>query len=161
MVDRAAEKINRDGIAGENHIEVVAVVRTEPKCRLITLGNPCQPPVGTLWDPVREERVVAPDNTVASNGRRLQIPNQPARAHFAPATVRVHHYPDGELAIFHGPRPLARWPADDPAVDPIIDAAASPAFAPALACGRRGQALLCHPAHSAKTEPKAVNLRAT
>jgi transposase len=62
---------------------------------------------------VHEERVVAPDNTVAWNGRRLQIPPHPARAHFVRAKVRVHHYPDGEIAIFHGPRPLARWKPND------------------------------------------------
>ena len=62
---------------------------------------------------VQEERVVAPDNTVAWNGRRLQIPPHPARAHFVRAKVRVHHYPDGEIAVFHGPRPLVRWKPND------------------------------------------------
>lgn len=62
---------------------------------------------------VQEERVVAPDNTVAWNGRRLQIPPHPARAHFVRAKVRVHHYPDGEIAIFHGPRLLVRWRPND------------------------------------------------
>lgn len=61
---------------------------------------------------IQEERTVAPDNTVAWNGKRLQIPAHPARAHFVKATVRVHEYPDGELAIFHGPRCLARWHQD-------------------------------------------------
>ena len=58
---------------------------------------------------VQEERTVAPDNTVAWNGSRLQIPPHPARAHFVKARVRVHEYPDGEIAIFHGPRCLVRW----------------------------------------------------
>lgn len=58
---------------------------------------------------VQEERVVAPDNTVSSNGRRLQIPAHPSRPHFVRVTVRVHEYPDGALAIFHGPRCLVRW----------------------------------------------------
>jgi len=63
---------------------------------------------------LQEERTVAPDNTVAWNGKRLQIPPHPARAHFVRAKVRVHHYPDGELAIFHGPRCLIRWrPGED------------------------------------------------
>jgi len=61
---------------------------------------------------VHEERVVAPDNTVAWNGRRLQIPPHPARAHFVRAKVRVQSYPDGEIAIFHGPRCLVRWLPD-------------------------------------------------
>jgi transposase len=68
---------------------------------------------------VQDERTVAPDNTVAWNGQRLQIPPHPARVHFVRAKVRVHQYPDGELAIFHGPRCLARWraePADDPSL---------------------------------------------
>ena len=62
---------------------------------------------------VQEERVVARDNTVAWNGQRLQIPPHPARAHFVRAKVRVHHYPDGEIAVFHGPRPLVRWRPDE------------------------------------------------
>ena len=62
---------------------------------------------------------MAPDNTVAWNGRRLQIPPHPARPHFVSAKVRVHEYPDGELAIFHGPRCLARWqPGEDPTTLP-------------------------------------------
>jgi hypothetical protein len=61
---------------------------------------------------VQDERVVAPDNTVAWSGQRLQIPPHPARAHFVRAKVRVHHYVDGEIAIFHGPRCLVRWPAN-------------------------------------------------
>jgi transposase len=60
---------------------------------------------------IQEDRVVAPDNTVGWRGRRLQIPPSPARAHFVRATVRVHEYADGGLALFHGPRCLARWPA--------------------------------------------------
>jgi len=58
---------------------------------------------------VQEERTMAPDNTVSWNGRRLQIPPHPARAHFVRAKVRVHEYPDGGMAIFHGLRCLVRW----------------------------------------------------
>jgi transposase len=58
---------------------------------------------------IQEERVVAPDNTVSWDRRRLQIPPHPARAHFVKAKVKVHAYPNGELAIFHGPRCLVRW----------------------------------------------------
>jgi hypothetical protein len=58
---------------------------------------------------IQEERVVAPDNTVSWERRRLQIPPHPARAHFVKAKVKVHAYPRGELAIFHGPRCLVRW----------------------------------------------------
>jgi transposase len=58
---------------------------------------------------IQEDRIVAQDNTVAWSRRRLQIPPHPARAHFVKAKVRVHEYPTGELAVFHGPRCLVRW----------------------------------------------------
>ncbi len=68
---------------------------------------------------IQEDRVVAPDNTVAWNRRRLQIPPHPARAHFVKAKVRVHEYPSGDLAIFHGPRCLARWSPGDQGSAPL------------------------------------------
>jgi hypothetical protein len=71
----------------------------------------------------KEERVVASDNTVAWKGRRLQIPPHPARAHFVKARVQVHEYPDGELAIFHGPRCLVRWRPGEPDPHTLRDAA--------------------------------------
>jgi len=61
---------------------------------------------------IEEERVVGRDNTVAYAGLRLQLPPSPARAHYVKARVRVHAYPDGEFAIFHGPRLLARYDRD-------------------------------------------------
>src|SRR2546421_6591090 len=60
---------------------------------------------------VEEERVVARDNTVAYAGLRLQLPKSRARAHYVKARVKVHQYPDGMLAVFHGPRLLARYDA--------------------------------------------------
>ena len=39
----------------------------------------------------------------------LQLPQSPLRAHYVKAHVRVHQYPDGGLAVFHGPRPIARY----------------------------------------------------
>ena len=50
--------------------------------------------------------------------RVLQIPEQSHRRHFVKAKVRVHEYPDGTLAIFHGPRRLARYTADGTLNDP-------------------------------------------
>jgi len=41
----------------------------------------------------------------------LQLPPSPLRAHFVKARVRVHQYPDGALAVFHGPRCIARYNA--------------------------------------------------
>jgi transposase len=61
---------------------------------------------------VQEERVVAKDNTVHYHRHRLQIPQNPHRFHYVKVTVRVHEYPDGTLAVFHGPRCLARYHAD-------------------------------------------------
>jgi hypothetical protein len=81
------------------------------------------PEVGTAFVPwsgsgladllcVQEDRVVANDNTVRYHGTSLQIPQDPHRFHYVKVTVRVHAYPDGTLAVFHGPRCLARYHAD-------------------------------------------------
>jgi transposase len=61
---------------------------------------------------VQEDRVVANDKTVRYQGLRLQIPPDRHRFHYVKATVRVHEYPDGTLAVFHGPRCLARYDAE-------------------------------------------------
>src|SRR6266571_5269736 len=73
----------------------------------------------TLADPaslaeilcIEEERIVARDNTVAYEKLRLQLPESRIRAHYVKARVKVHEYPDGTLAVFHGPRLLARYDA--------------------------------------------------
>ena len=77
--------------------------------------------VGVLDDIlcVQAERVVGNDNTVRYEGRVPQIPEQRHRRHFVKATVRVHEYPDGRLAIFHGPLRLADYELDGTLVDPI------------------------------------------
>ncbi|WP_420013301.1 hypothetical protein [Tateyamaria sp.] len=61
---------------------------------------------------VQEERVVGNDNTVRYKGLALQIAANRHRHHFVKAKVRVHDYPDGELAIFHGPRCIGRYQSD-------------------------------------------------
>lgn len=60
---------------------------------------------------VQEERQVGNDNTVRYQRRVLQIPADRHRRHYVKASVRVHEYPDGTLAVFHGPRRLARYSA--------------------------------------------------
>jgi len=60
---------------------------------------------------VQEERVVAKDNTVAWNGRHLQLPESRLRPHFVRATVRVHEYPDGTTSVHLGPHRLADYSA--------------------------------------------------
>ena len=69
---------------------------------------------------VQEDRQVGNDNCVSWLGISLQIPAQRHRRHYVKATVCVHEYPDGRLAIFDGPRCLARFdsrgvPIDEPA----------------------------------------------
>src|SRR6266404_4876666 len=66
---------------------------------------------------IQEERVVGNDNTVRYHRLTLQLPPSPLRRHFVKAKVRVHHYPDETLAIFHGPRCLARYASDGQLLD--------------------------------------------
>jgi len=77
-------------------------------------GSAFVPFAGALEDIlcVQEERQVGNDNTVRYKRLVLQIPEHAHRRHFVKATVRVHEYPDGRLAVFHGPRCLARCRAD-------------------------------------------------
>lgn len=60
----------------------------------------------------REERTVGNDNTVRYQRLVLQIPPSPWRPRFVKARVRVHRYLNGKLAIFHGPRCIARFQDD-------------------------------------------------
>ena len=79
---------------------------------LATAGSAFVPYVGrALADIlcVQEERTVSNDNTVRYNGLSLQIPPDRHRNHYVKVKVRVHDYPDGHLAVFHGPRCLARY----------------------------------------------------
>ena len=39
----------------------------------------------------------------------LQIPASRQRHHFAKATIRVLEYSDGAIALFHGPRQIAKF----------------------------------------------------
>ena len=67
---------------------------------------------------VIEERTVGNDNTIAWNGRRLQLPESRLRPHFVKAVVRVHEYPDGRASVFLGPHRLANFGADGRAISP-------------------------------------------
>jgi len=66
---------------------------------------------------IQEERVVGNDNTVAFEGKRLQIPPSPLRAHFVKARVKVRQYPDRTHAIFYSPHCLGRCDAADALID--------------------------------------------
>ena len=73
---------------------------------------------------VEEERVVARDNTIPDGRLRLQLPPSQVRAHYVKARVKVRHYPDGTLAVFHGPRRLARYNAGGRLIEQTLKAAA-------------------------------------
>jgi hypothetical protein len=68
---------------------------------------------GNLGDILCEqvERTVGNDNCVQFEKLKLQIPADRHRCHFVKAKIRVHRYPDGRLAVFHGPRRLAEYEA--------------------------------------------------
>lgn len=81
---------------------------------------------GSLGDVlcVHEERVAGHDNTVRYKSHVLQIPPDRHRHHYVKAKVMVHEYPDGRMAIFHGPRQLAAFGPDGKAqIEPTKAAA--------------------------------------
>ncbi len=89
-------------------------------------GSAFVPFAGTLEDIlcIHEERVVGNDNTVRYRNRVLQIPADRHRHHYVKARVRIHEYPDGTLAVFHGPRRLARYSAEGELIDEPVQKAA-------------------------------------
>jgi len=58
------------------------------------------------------ERTVGHDYCVRYENLFLQLPADRYRCHYVKAKVRVHCYPDGRLAVFHGPRRLADYNAE-------------------------------------------------
>lgn len=55
------------------------------------------------------DRTVGNDNCVKFDGLVLQIPPDRYRYHYVRVKVKVYRYPNGQLAIFHGPRKLATF----------------------------------------------------
>ncbi len=87
------------------HNQRFAVEATEP-------GSAFTPIPGVDLDEilcVQEERQVMNDNCVSYRTLKLQIPPSPMRAHFVRARVKVHVYPDGSHALFHGPKCIGRY----------------------------------------------------
>ena len=66
---------------------------------------------------VQEDRTVGNDNTVKWRNLSLQLPASPLRPHFVKAKVRVHEYPQGQLAVFLGPHRLADFNANGAIID--------------------------------------------
>jgi hypothetical protein len=54
---------------------------------------------------------VGNDNCVRWRGASRRSRQSPLRPHFVRATVRLHQYPDGSIALFKGPHRLATFPA--------------------------------------------------
>jgi transposase len=102
-----------------DHNARFAVAAAEP-------GSAFVPYAGDLAEVlcVQVERVVGNDNCVRYGGRCLQIPPQRHRHHFVKVKVRVHAYEDGRLAVFHGPRCLARYQPDGRLAEETIKPAA-------------------------------------
>lgn len=75
-------------------------------------GSAFVPLLGVSLDDIlclKAERTVRGDNCVSYQGKVLQIPKIKGRCHYVKATVQVHEYSDGHMAIFHGPRKLASY----------------------------------------------------
>lgn len=72
---------------------------------------------------VQDERRVGNDNTVKWRGLCLQLSPSPLRPHFVKATVRVHEYHDGTLAVFLGPHRLADYDPNGTCIEPKRQAA--------------------------------------
>ena len=90
-----------------NHNAELACPAPEP-------GSAFVPLLGVNLDEIlceHYQRTVGKDNCVHFERRVLQIPADAHRCHYAKATVRVHRYLDNTLAVFHGPRLLARYDA--------------------------------------------------
>ena len=51
------------------------------------------------------------DNCLSYQGKVLQIPKIKGRCHYVKATVLMHEYSDGHMAIFGGTRKLASYEA--------------------------------------------------
>jgi hypothetical protein len=83
---------------------------------------------------IEDERVVGRDNTVTYEGLKLQLPESNVRAHYVKARVKVREYPDGNLAVLHGPRCLCRYDQEGRQ----IDAPTRQSLAPCSTPSRRG-----------------------
>jgi hypothetical protein len=104
---------------------------------------------------IEEERIVGRDNTVAYAGRRLQLPQSPQRPHYVRATVKVRAYPDGTLAVFHGPRRIARYDVNGAE---LVDTPSAPSVTPCSSPSRRGLAthdLMARPPRRPSLTPPA------
>jgi len=103
-----------------------------------------------------DERTVGSDNTVAWNGKRLQLLESRLRPHFVKAQVKVHEYPDGTCAVFLGPHRLADYDAQGA---PLVPTAPKPGVVLGAVkdkpCRARLRASLTAPARAASSAAQA------
>lgn len=88
-----------------NFNDEFAIVPEEP-------ANMFVPWAGTQIEDIlceQHERTVGNDNCVKFKGLTLQIPPDQYRFHYVKVKVRIHHYPNGNLAISHGHIKLASY----------------------------------------------------
>jgi transposase len=128
------------------------------------VGSAFVPFTGPLEDIlcIQEERVVGNDNTVRYNNRILQIPADRHRHHYVKVRVRVHEYPDGTLAVFHGPRCLARYAPEGEPITKVEQPGGVNRSDVAKACGYDGQRqAVAHIPTDPTTTTEAVNSSVT
>lgn len=109
-----------------------------------------------------EERIVGRDNTVTYRRLKLQLPESRMRPHYVKAKVKVRHYPDESLALFHGPRCLARYDATGhqiaapipPRLAPCAPPSRRGLETPALAAPLARRPALTAARHEAKAKPR-------
>lgn len=78
-------------------------------------GSAFVPTLGVDLDEIlceQYERTVGKDNCVQFETLNLQIPANPSRMSYNKAKVWVKRYLNKQIAIFHGPRCLARFTSD-------------------------------------------------
>ncbi len=92
----------------QDHNARFAVKPEDDASGFVSVANPAQL-ADTLC--IQKARIVNKDNTVRYKGLSLQLPPSPVRHHYVKVKVRVHEYPDSTMAVFHGPRMLARFDA--------------------------------------------------
>lgn len=87
------------------HNAEFAVIPQEPESMFV-------PWAGTALKDIlceKYDRTVGNDNCVKFDGLKLQIPPNKYRCHYVKVEVSIHLYPNGGIAIFHGPRKLAAY----------------------------------------------------
>ena len=94
------------------------------------------------------------DNCVSFLNRKLQIPESPLRPHFVKARVKVHRYPGGSLAVFHGRRCLGRYDSKGVAIgEARAEDHKRKAAGPSASASRRAQGCQGRFAPDAVTSP--------